>query len=144
MSKFYFHKLLCLKHIVLISLLSITSILIVGCTCSKTEEPAVEQKQTIKEEPVGKKEEPVELKPVEKPESVESGKADSTETVKATPTQRPESNEAGSDEVIHVPMKIESHPIPSRENPLEKEYGDVNKEEGAQVEEELGHAKRIV
>ncbi|MGB7292535.1 MAG: hypothetical protein WBD99_10215 [Thermodesulfobacteriota bacterium] len=138
MSKFYVHKLMCLKHILLISLLSITSIVILGCTCSKTEEPVQEPEQAIKEEPVKKepvKEEPVELKAVEKPESIESGKADSTETVKATPSQRPESNEAEPDATT-VPLKIETNPIPSRENPLEKEYGDVHEEEGAQVEEE--------
>ncbi|MGB7292536.1 MAG: hypothetical protein WBD99_10220 [Thermodesulfobacteriota bacterium] len=101
MSKFSLHKLMCLKHIVLISLLSIISTVILGCTCSETEEPVLEPEQAIKEEPIKEepvKEEPMELKAVEKPESVESGKADSTETVKATPTQRPESNGSGEDD----------------------------------------------
>jgi hypothetical protein len=133
MSEFSVHKLICLKHIVLISLLSITSILILGCTCSKTEEPVVEQEQAIKEEPVGKKEGSVDLKPVEKPESIKSDKADSTETVNATPTQKPESiksDEGDSDDVVWPSPIIETKPYEG--NLSEKEQ--AGKEEAGKEE----------
>jgi hypothetical protein len=144
---FFFHKIvkkiIGWKYLVLIFSLLITPLFILGCTCSKDEEPQVEQQSKVEqptEKPEAEKKKEIELKPVEIPKSVESPEVESskesyTEEPEPESARRDEADQHGSTEPTPTP-EVTIKTIPGGENPYEKEYG-IGPEEREEFERQL-------
>jgi hypothetical protein len=135
---FFFHKIvkkiIVWKHLVLIFSLFITPLFILGCTCSKDEEPQVEQQSKV-QQPTEKPEAEKKKEPVEIPKSVESSKKSYTEEPEPESAKRDEADQHGSTEPTPTPEVI-IKTIPGGENPREEEYG-IGPEEREEFERQL-------